>query len=305
MDRREFISKTLKHAAGLAVCTSLGNLGLASSKTPEQPQSILSTATGNNYPSLVSRVLEPLGGIQQFIKQGYKVVIKPNIGWNRSPEMAANTHPLIVAELVKLAIDAGAAKVSVFDRTCNEERQCYHRSGIKPAVEALNLSNVSCDYIDDRKFISVPIPTGKSIQEWDIYKEAVEADCYINVPVAKHHGLTRLSLGLKNIMGILGGNRGRIHHDIGQRLADLHTAFKPSLTIIDATRLLMRNGPQGGSLDDVKVKDTLIASVDIVAADAYATTLFDLMPTDVYATVAAHAAGLGEMNLEKVKIVNA
>ena len=127
------------------------------------------------------------------------------------------------------------------------------------------------------KFVPVDIDRGKSLKRWEIYKDALAADCYINVPVAKHHGLSRLSLGLKNSMGIIGGNRGKLHHNLGQELADLATVVAPKLTVIDATRLLLRNGPQGGRVADVKVADTVIASSDPVAADAYATTLFETL----------------------------
>ena len=125
------------------------------------------------------------------------------------------------------------------------------------------------------------------------------------MPIAKHHVLSKLTLGLKNVMGVIGGNRGEIHKDIPQRLADLNLVIRPKLTIIDATRILLRNGPTGGNLKDVKVLDTLIASTDTVAADAYATTLFGMKPADVKSTVAAAKMGLGEMDLSKVKIVKA
>ncbi|MBU4118338.1 MAG: DUF362 domain-containing protein, partial [Proteobacteria bacterium] len=133
----------------------------------------------------------------------------------------------------------------------------------------------------------------------------LEADSYINVPVAKHHGLSRLTLGLKNSMGVLGGTRGAMHHNLGQKLADLATVVRPKLTVIDATRILLANGPQGGNLDDVRVLDTVIASVDPVAADAYATTLFGLRPEEIESTVAAHGMGLGEMDLKKVRVIKA
>ncbi len=128
------------------------------------------------------------------------------------------------------------------------------------------------------------------------------ADCYINVPVAKHHGLSRLSLGLKNVMGVIGGNRGKLHHNLGQELADLATVIRPTLTVIDATRLLLRNGPQGGRVEDVKIADTVIASADAVAADAYATTLFGLKPEEIDSTVAAYRMGLGEMDLQRLTV---
>jgi len=128
---------------------------------------------------------------------------------------------------------------------------------------------------------------------------------YINVPIAKHHNLTKLTLGLKNIMGIMGGNRGYIHRSIEDALVDVNSVVKSSLTVIDATRILLNHGPQGGNLNDVKVLDKVIASTDIVACDAYATTLFNLNPQDIPTTVAAYKRGLGEINLSKIKVIKA
>jgi uncharacterized protein (DUF362 family) len=234
-------------------------------------------------------------------------VVKPNIGWDRKPEQAANTHPEIVKAVIRQCLDAGAQQVLVFDRSCNDERRSYAASGIQAAVESLGDSRAQCVFQDKNKFVPVKIENGKSLQQFDFYKDALgpDCDCYINVPVAKHHCLAKLTLGLKNIMGIIGGNRGEIHKDLGQRIADLNLVVRPTLTIIDATRILLRNGPTGGNLEDVKVLDTLVASTDTVAADAYATTLFDMKPEEIVATVAAAHLGLGEMDLSKLRIVEA
>ena len=193
----------------------------------------------------------------------------------------------------------------VFDRTCNEERRCYVNSGIQEALKSIKDSRLKYYHPDSRKYIPVTIKRGKAVRQLEIYKDALEADTYINVPVAKHHSLSRLTLGLKNSMGVLGGNRGQMHQNLGQKLADLATVIRPKLTVIDATRILLRNGPQGGDIDDVKVLDTVIASADSVACDAYATTLFDLEPQKIKSTVAAYNHGLGEMDLAKMQIIQA
>jgi uncharacterized protein (DUF362 family) len=210
--------------------------------------------------------------------------------------------------VVQLCLDAGAKRVSVFDRTCHDNRRSYARSGIQAAVESIGDPRVRCYYLDTTKgTVPVKIENAKSIHEFEFYKDALppECDCYINVPVAKNHSLAKLTLGLKNVMGVIGGNRGEIHKDIHQRIADLNLVIRPKLTIIDATRILLHNGPTGGNLKDVKVLDTLIASADPVAADAYATTLFGMKPEDLASNVAAFKLGLGEMDLAKVKIVTA
>jgi len=301
MNRRKFLQDISMWSAGLLLSPPIFNItpGLfASSKKIK-----LVVAEGMNYDSLVKELLEPLGGLSTFVNPGKSVVIKPNMGWDRNPDQAANTHPLIVKSIVNLALEAGASKVMVFDRPCNEERRCHYNSGIRPELEKIKDKRLKCVYIDDRKFIPVTIKRGQSLREWAFYKDALEADCYINVPIAKHHSLAKLTLGLKNIMGVIGGSRGKIHKNMGQNLADLNTVIKPALTIIDATRILLRNGPSGGNLKDVKRMDTLIASSDTVAADAYATTLFNLKPGEIGSTVAAHKSGLGEMNLSKMDII--
>lgn len=302
MNRRQFIRDVVLWSAGATLAIPRFTI-LPEALAAEQPHPLLSVAKGEDYAALVGRVLQPLGGMARFVRPGDRVVVKPNIGWDRSPEQGANTHPQVVREVVIQALEAGATKVLVFDRTCNEQRRCYANSGIEGAIRDLGDSRAVIEHIDQRKFVPVQIAKGKSLTRWDIYKEALDCDCYINLPVAKHHGLSRLTLGLKNSMGVIGGNRGQLHHDLGQSLADLATVIRPKLTLIDATRILLDNGPQGGDLKDVRKTDTLIASVDPVAADAYATTLFGLSPEAIESTVAAHAMGLGEMTLDRIKVV--
>jgi uncharacterized protein (DUF362 family) len=306
MDRRKFFEQVAAWSAGLCLATPVFNVSaiLAAEETP-RGKSLLAIAKGKDYGALVGRALKPLGGIAAFVRQGMRVVVKPNIGWDRTPEQAANTHPEVVKAIVQQCLEAGAKQVLVFDRTCDDERRTYAKSGIKAAVESIGDARARCVFQDKGKFVPIKIDKAKSIHEFTFYKDALanDCDCYINVPVAKHHGLTKLSLGLKNVMGVIGGNRGEIHKGIHQRLADLHLVVRPQLTIIDATRTLLRHGPQGGNLKDVKVLDTLIASADAVASDAYATTLFGMKPAELGSTVAAAKMGLGEMDLSKVKMV--
>jgi uncharacterized protein (DUF362 family) len=304
MNRRQFIKEVFLWSAGVSLAIPRFNI-LPEALAADRPQALLSLAQGEDYSTLVARVLAPLGGMGQFVRPGQKVVVKPNIGWDRNPEQAATTHPLVVRALVVQALEAGAGKVLVFDRTCNEQRRCYANSGIEKAVLEINDKRAVIEQIDPRKFVPVDIKKGKSITKWEIYKDALDCDCYINVPIAKHHGLSRLTLGLKNSMGVLGGNRGSLHQNMGQSLADLATVIRPKLTVIDATRILLRSGPQGGDLKDVKKTNTLIASADPVAADAYATTLFELQPDAIDSTVAAYKMGLGEMDLGKIRVLNA
>jgi len=264
---------------------------------------VLAVAEGTDYDRITRLAIKALGGMGRFVKPGQTVVVKPNIGWDRSSEQAANTHPLVVRAVVEECLKAGAKKVKVFDRTCNDERRCYVNSGIEAALKGMK--NVEVKHIQDERFRKVTIANGVALKEWELYDEALSADVFINVPVAKHHGLTKLTLGLKNVMGVMGGNRGSIHKKIDVALADINSVLKSHLTIIDATRVLTAHGPQGGDLKDVKVLNKVIAGTDIVAVDAYATTLFGLKPADIAVTVAAHKRGLGEMDLRKVRIIKA
>ncbi len=308
MDRRQFLEQVAAWSAGFSLATPIFNVAsvmAADVKPQENP--LLTVAKGKEYGELVTRALKPLGGIAAFVKSGDRVVVKPNIGWDRKPEQAANTHPDVVKAIVEQCLAAGAKQVRVFDRTVNDARRSYNNSGILAAVESIKDPRAKCVFIDDKRFVPVKIVNGKSLDEFEFYQDALESacDCYINVPIAKHHQLSKLTLGLKNAMGVIGGNRGKIHKDLHQRIADLNLVIRPRLTIVDATRILLRNGPSGGKLEDVKVLDTVIASADPVAADAYATTLFGMKPEQVGSTIAGAKLGLGQMDLTKIRLVDA
>jgi uncharacterized protein (DUF362 family) len=292
MDRRSF----LKTACAASIC---GPTLLRDAFAAVEPP-LVAVAEGSDYPAITRKVIGALGGMRRFVRVGDVVVVKPNIGWDRSPEMAANTHPMVVRAIAEECLAAGAKKVKVFDNTCNDSRRCYVNSGIENALKGLK--GVECKHIEEERFRKVNL-NGRYLKEWELYDEALTADVFINVPVAKHHGLSRLTLGLKNIMGVMGGNRGFIHRNLDVAIADVNSHLKSHLTIIDATRILTAHGPQGGNIADVRKLNKVIASIDIVAADAFATTLFGLKPSDIPITVAAHARGLGEMNLEKIKVV--
>jgi uncharacterized protein (DUF362 family) len=295
VNRRNF----LKIITTSAVTMGLSG-GMAHLLADEPP--VLSLAEGSDYGAITKNALNALGGIQKFVKPGNVVVVKPNLGWDRKPEYAANTHPLVVKAIAEECLKAGAKKVKIFDNPCNDARRCYENSGVSATLKGVK--NVELKYMEDERYKNTKL-NGVFLKEWELYDEALSADVFINVPVAKHHGLTRVSLGLKNIMGIMGGNRGYIHRGIEDALVDVNKVVKSHLTIIDATRILLNHGPQGGNLKDVKVLNRVIACRDIVAADAYATTFFGLNPQDVSTTVTAYKRGMGEMNLSKVKVIKA
>ncbi|HEX9078604.1 MAG TPA: DUF362 domain-containing protein [Desulfuromonadaceae bacterium] len=292
MDRRSFLK-----AAGAA---SLFAPALIKESLAAREASLVAVAEGADYGAITRRAIEAVGGMRRFVKSGDVVVVKPNIGWDRTPELAATTHPQVVRAVVEECLAAGARRVKVFDRTCNDPRRCYVSSGIEGVLKGMK--GVECKQIEQERFRKVAL-NGHFLKEWELYDEALGANVFINVPVAKHHGLSRLTLGLKNVMGVMGGNRGYIHRNIDMALADVNSHLKSHLTVIDATRILTAHGPQGGNIADVRKLNKVIASSDIVAADAVATTLFGLKPADIAITAAAHRRGLGEMNLDRIRVV--
>jgi uncharacterized protein (DUF362 family) len=249
---------------------------------------------------LVRRAMAALGGIERFVQRGDEVVVKPNICVAyHTYEYAATTNPWVVAELVRLALEAGARRVRVMDYPFGgSAEQAYAKSGIKQQVQA---AGGQMEMMTGFKFVDTNIPDGIDLRACKIYDGVLKADVVINVPIAKHHNLARLTLGMKNLMGTI-YDRPQMHRNLGQRLADLASRVRPTLTVVDAVRMLMDHGPTGGSLDDVKQADTVIASPDIVAADSYAATLFGLEPDDLAYVRAGTAMGLGRSRLENLKI---
>ncbi len=257
-------------------------------------------ARGQNTAGLVEAALKPLGGIGRFVRTGDDVIVKPNICVAyHSFEYAATTNPEVVAALVRLSLEAGAKRVRVMDLPFGgTAEQAYERSGIGEAVQAVG---GVMEVMSPLKFRMVDIPEGLDIKSWPVYSDVLDADVLINVPVAKHHSLGRLTLGMKNLMGVI-EKRNQFHFNLGQRIADLTSLLRPELTVIDAVRILTNHGPTGGDLDDVKILNTVIAGTDIVAADSYAATLFGLSGADIPAIRAGAAMGLGIMDIDAVKI---
>jgi uncharacterized protein (DUF362 family) len=259
---------------------------------------------GDDLQQLVRKGVKELGGIRRFISPTDVVVIKPNIAWDRTPEQAATTNPEVVAEMVRLCLEAGAKRVVVTDVSCNEPRRCFTRSGIASAARAAGAEVI---LPEGRKFKEIDLQ-GDVLGTWPVFEPFLTADKIINIPIAKHHSLTGVSLGLKNWYGILGGLRNRLHQRIHESLVDLGDFMRPTLTIIDAYRVLMRNGPTGGDLGDVALKKTLVAGTDPVALDAYvAKAYWDLDSRTLRYLQLAQDRGLGTMRLEKVRtrLVNA
>lgn len=292
MKRRQFI-KTGTVGAAVLASPFAGKFLLAADGVPQ----VVVVSEGEPQ-ELVQKALSELGGISRFINKGDVVVIKPNMGWDRRPELAANTNPQVVAELVTQCLAAGAREVKVFDRTCNNSRRCYRNSRIEEAAKS---AGATVKQVRQNKFKPIPIG-GKLISEWPVYQDYIQADKVINVPIAKHHGMSRVTLGLKNLMGVMGGDRGSLHNHFAQKLADINRHLLPTLTVIDAYRILTANGPQGGNPDHVKLKRTLIASPCTVSADLTALELFGLQAKDVPYIQTAAARGLARFDVNNLNI---
>jgi uncharacterized protein (DUF362 family) len=287
-------------------------IGSSSDDATQEIQQAVGTATPESYPhltvarggepeALVRNALAALGGMGRFVHPGDDVIVKPNICVSyHTYKYAATTNPWVVAALVRLCFEAGAARVRVMDYpfggTCE---QAYARSGIAEQVQAVG---GIMETISNIKFVKTEIPQGQDLRTCYIYDDILQADTVINVPIAKHHSLARLTLGMKNLMGTI-RDRPPMHINMGQRLADLASRVQPALTVVDAVRILKTHGPTGGSLDDVQKLDTVIASPDIVAADSYAASLFGMQPGELDYINAGVEMGLGRSDLENLEIV--
>lgn len=312
--RREFLLRVLRLGGAGAATLGAGAWLRGRSERPSEPAVIAAerragvpgdpslpemvVVQGGEPASMARAALDGLGGIRRFVARGDVVVVKPNIGWDRPPEQAANTHPALVAAVVGLCRDAGAARVVVTDVSCNDARLCFERSGIAAAARGAGADLV---LPDDRRFRQANLG-GEVLTAWPVLEPFLNADKFINLPIAKHHDLTGCTLGMKNLYGILGGQRSRLHQRIHESLADLLAFARPTLTILDAYRVLMRNGPTGGSLADVELRKTLLAGTDPVALDAYAAKAWwDLDARRLPFLRLAQARGLGRMDFEQVR----
>ena len=241
----------------------------ASTDTPS-----LVIARGKDPTKNVEAALQKVGGLGPFVGKDDVVVVKPNVGWDRKAAQAANTNPDVVAAVVRPCVAAGAREVIVTDNPVNDPERCFSRSGILEAVQQAG-GKVAIPQASGFHMVAIPGKLGR----WPVFEPFLRATRVINVPIVKHHSLTKATLGMKNWYGILGGRRNQLHQRIDDSVAELAALMRPTLTVMDATRVLMRNGPTGGSLADVKRMDTVAVSLDPVAVDAWACTLLGADPT--------------------------
>ncbi|MFV2073698.1 MAG: DUF362 domain-containing protein [Thermoanaerobaculales bacterium] len=258
----------------------------------------LAIAGGSGPAENLRRALAAMGGIEFFVKPGEKVAIKPNCAWDRRPQQAANTDPTVVAELVRSCLAAGAASVIVVDNTCHDPGRAFERSGIAAAVAEAGGS------IAHQNSVGTEVRNlgGSILGSWEVLRPLVEADRVVNVPVVKHHSLSRATVGMKNWIGAIVGRRANLHQRLAQACAELGHAFRPTLTIVDATRILTGGGPTGGSLALVRATDLVAVCTDPVAADAWGASLLGIEPHELAHLAIAKRLGLGTTEWRSVEV---
>jgi len=281
--RRTAIKRLLQISGTLAFSAitewPLGNLGRAWAENSGTGFIVegLGQTEGYSIKDLTRKVFEDAGGIARFVSRGEVVVIKPNLSWARHPDLAATTNPEVLEGVIELCYEAGAKKVRIADNTINDARRCFAITGVGSVAKKTN-----ADLVFPRSSLMKEMKIhGHRLDVWPVFIPLVEADKLINLPIAKDHGLSTLTLGIKNWIGGVGGRRSALHQDIHQSIVDLAQFFRPTITLIDAIRIMATNGPSGGSLSDVAVKNTLILSNDQVAGDALAAGLFGVSPEDL------------------------
>lgn len=301
MDRRRFVKNVLGGTVAAGATLAFGNPSslLAAIKAPTLPYDLVAVR-GGEPDAMFDKAIAAMGGMQAFVRKGSKVLVKPNIGWDVTPDRAGNTNPRLVGRIVEHCLHAGAREVSVFDHTCDAWSRCYGNSGIERAVKDAGGRIVSGD--SEGYYQMVKISSGKRLAETKVHELLLGADVFINVPVLKHHSSSMITVGMKNLMGVV-WDRGYWHrNDLHQCIADFAGFRKPDLTVVDAYNVMKQNGPRGVSAADIVQMQSLVLSTDPVAADAAAAKLFGVEPSDVRHIQLAADMGIGTMDLSKLSI---
>lgn len=306
MERRDFIKTLAVAGAAITVHRAQAMDVLAQTFTNAAGNKVDMVAVMGGEPEVMfRRAIEELGGMKAFIKPGQKVAVKPNIGWDKVPELAGNTNPKLVAEIVKQCLAAGAKEVTVFDHTCDDWQKCYKNSGIEEAAKAAGAKVMPAHL--ETYYRKVSLPQGKNMKSAKVHQAILDSDVWINVPILKNHGGANLTISMKNHMGIV-WDRGFFHsNNLQQCIADICTLQKKAvLNVVDAYRIMKTNGPRGRSASDVVLTKGLFVSQDIVAVDTAAAKFFNQvreMPLDTVSHLAnGQALNIGTMDLDKLNI---
>jgi uncharacterized protein (DUF362 family) len=286
---------------------SLGTGGLLAADTDKTPDMTIARWGGKGQPEasqlealatkLTEAAIQGLGGMERFFKRGDTVWIKPNIGWDRAPELAANTNPQVVEAIIKMCFAAGAKVVKVGDNPCDIAAKAYQNSGIATISRKAGAQVV---FLDRSRFMETVI-NGKRLKSVPIYPEILACDIVINVPIVKHHSIAGATMCMKNYMGVI-DKRNVFHQGMPECLADLTRFMNPKLCVLDAVRILKAHGPKGGNPADVEVKATVAAGVDIVALDSFGAELMGKTGKDYATVVKGEEAGLGKMDYRSLAL---
>jgi len=301
MDRRNFLKNVLGGTVAAGSSLAFGNYSrlfaaVAGQTTPYD----LVAVKGGEPEHMFDKAMASLGGMQNFVPKGSKVVVKPNIGWDVPPDRGGNTHPKLVRRIIEQCLQAGAREVSVFDHTCDSWSRCYRNSGIERAVK--DAGGKIAPGNNEGYYQAVAVPEGKRLVEAKVHELVLDADVFINVPVLKHHTSSMVTIGMKNLMGIVWDRWYWHRSDLHQCIADFVSYRKPTLTVVDAYNVMKQNGPRGVSVGDVVNMKSLIVSTDPVAADAAAAMIFGARPSDIRHIQLAADMGLGTINLKELMI---
>lgn len=294
MKRRDFIKSTAAASSALFIPATI-----VGEKAPAG--SLVARVTGESPYDITNKAIQLVGGMAKFVGKGDVVMVKPNIGWNRTVEQAACTNPDVLKSIIENVLNTGAKQVIVMDHSCHKAADTYRRSGIEKMGKDLG---VDIRHADDNRLVIHDFK-GENITRWPVYRDFLEVDKFINVPILKHHGSAGLTIGMKNLYGILGGRRGKLHRNIGAGIADLARGFKTDLTIVDAFRILKRNGPVGGRLSDVELKKTVLASANIFEVDMVSVDVFGETPERFEFIQEGIKRNLGIGDLAKINVKTA
>ncbi len=301
MKRRDFFLKSAGVGLGLGAAMSLGNFRTLTAGPSAFALPDMAAVRGGEPDVMFDRAIAALGGMGQFVKKGQKVVVKPNIGWDVPPERAANTNPLLIKRIVQHCFQAGAKEVLVFDNTCDAWTKCYRDSGIEKYVKSAGGKMVPGN--TEGFYQEIELAQGKRLKKVKVHELVLDADVFIDVPVLKSHDAAKLTISMKNLMGVIWDRRYWHRNDLNQCIADYATySRKPDLVVVDAYNVMMKNGPRGVSKSDVIKMKAQIVTTDMVAADAAAAKMFGVDPASIRYIRLAHEMHAGNMDLSKLNI---
>jgi uncharacterized protein (DUF362 family) len=301
MQRRDFLKRSAGAGLAAGAAFGIGRYDRLWTDVPGRAKYDLVAIMGGNPDAMFDLGIQELGGMGTFIQKGQKVLVKPNIGWDVVPDLAANTNPSLVKRIIEHCLKAGAKEVYVFDHTCDNWVNCYKNSGIEKAAKDAGAKVVPGN--SEKYYQEVEIPGGLKLKSTKVHELLLESDVFINVPVLKDHNSTRMTSCLKNMMGVV-WDRGFWHsNDLNQCIAD-YALFekKPALNIIDCYNVMVKHGPQGVSKEDVVQMKSMIITTDWVAGDTASAKMLGVDTEKIEYIPIAHKMGLGNMNLDALNI---